>query len=135
VPASQPELWVRVGVDIVGVGRLKRLLAENAEIEGRLFTEREIAYCGGKRRRFEHLAARFAAKEAVLKAIGSGLGSRMRWTDVEVVRGSAGRPLVRLEGAVDSAARARGIRDIDVSLSHTESYAVAQAVAVSCAST
>ena len=132
---SPPELRVRVGVDIVGVGRLQRLVTENAEIESRVFTERELAYCGGKRRRFEHLAARFAAKEAVLKAIGSGLGSRMSWTEVEVMRGAAGRPHVRLEGAVESAASSRGISEIDVSLSHTEDYAVAQAVAVSCAST
>jgi holo-[acyl-carrier protein] synthase len=135
VPASPPELRVRVGVDIVGVGRIERLMAENADIERRLFTERELAYCYGKRRCFEHLAARFAAKEAVLKAIGSGLGSRMRWTDVEVMRGAAGRPHIRLEGAVESAADARGIAEIDVSLAHTEGYAVAQAVAVSCAST
>jgi holo-[acyl-carrier protein] synthase len=126
---------VRIGVDIVGVGRIERLMADNVDIERRVFTDREIAYCGGKRRRFEHLAARFAAKEAVLKAIGSGLGSRMRWTDIEVMRGTAGRPHVRLEGAVESAASARGIAEIDVSLSHTDSYAVAQAVAVSCAST
>lgn len=133
--ASQPDLRVRVGVDIVGVGRLQRLVTENPEVERRLFTERELSYCRGKRRRFEHLAGRFAAKEAVLKAIGSGLGSRMRWTDVEVVRGKAGRPHVQLAGAVESAASARGIAEIDISLSHTEGYAVAQAVAVSCAST
>jgi holo-[acyl-carrier protein] synthase len=134
VLASQPELRVRVGVDIVGVRRIQRLMADHADIGGRLFTNGELAYCGAKRRRFEHLAARFAAKEAVLKAIGSGLGSRMRWTDIEVVRGIAGRPHVRLEGAVESAASARGISEIDVSLSHTEGYAIAQAVAVSCAS-
>lgn len=110
-------------------------MTDNAGVERRVFTEQEIAYCGGKRRRFEHLAARFAAKEAVLKAIGSGLGSRMRWTDVEVLRGPAGRPHVRLAGAVGEAATARGIADIDVSLSHTRDYAVAQAVAVTCAST
>ena len=110
-------------------------MTENAGVERLLFTDREVAYCNGKRRRFEHLAARFAAKEAVLKTIGTGLGSRMRWTDVEVVRGPAGRPEIRLLGAVATAASRRGIDTIDVSLSHTQDYAVAQAVAVQCAST
>ena len=127
---SPPELRVRVGVDIVGVGRVRRLVTENAGVEPRLFTAREIAYCTGRRRRFEHLAARFAAKEAVLKAIGTGIGRRMLWTDVEVVRGAAGRPAIALVGEVASEADRRGISQIDVSLSHTGEYAIAQAVAV-----
>lgn len=126
----RPDPQLSVGVDIVEIGRVQRLVADNEGIERRVFTTREIAYCSGKRRRFEHLAARFAAKEAVLKAIGTGLAGRMRWTDVEVVRGASGRPHVALEGEVARAAQRRGISQIDVSLSHTSDYAVAQAIAL-----
>jgi len=125
------DLHLSVGVDIVGIERVERLITRNNGIEHRVFTPREIAYCSGKRRRYEHLAARFAAKEAVLKAIGTGLGGRMRWTDVEVVHGLAGRPQVALDGEVAEEASRRGIAQIDVSLSHAAEYAVAQAVAVS----
>jgi holo-[acyl-carrier protein] synthase len=80
------------------------------------------------------MAARFAAKEAVLKAFGTGLGQRMRWTDVEIVNELTGRPRVHLHGEVAAWARRRGMTDpdtfLDVSLSHTDGLAVAQAVAV-----
>ncbi|WP_116949776.1 holo-ACP synthase [Jiangella endophytica] len=122
---------VRVGVDIVDVARLERLLDDNPSAAGELFTAAEWAYCGGKRRRGEHLAARFAAKEAVLKAFGTGLSGRMRWTDVEIVNTPLGRPVVRLDGAVAARARDRGVRDVDVSLTHTAGMALAHAVVVS----
>jgi holo-[acyl-carrier protein] synthase len=121
---------VRVGVDLVAVARVARLLGEQPQAVDELFTPTEQAYCDGKRRRFEHLAARFAAKEAVLKAFGTGVGQRMRWTDVEIVNNPLGRPRVRLHGAVAQRARRRGLREVDVSLSHTAELAIAQAVAV-----
>jgi holo-[acyl-carrier protein] synthase len=105
-------------------------LAEHPGALDELFTPSEIAYCATKRRRHEHLAGRFAAKEAVLKALGGGLRRSMRWTDVEIVRSVTGRPLVRLHGAVDSAARRFGVVELDVSLSHSEGLAIASAVAV-----
>lgn len=104
-----------------------------------LFTPGELEYCRGKRRRYEHMAARFAAKEAVLKAFGTGLSQRMRWTDVEVVNERTGRPGVRLAGAVAAFAERNGLRDLDISLTHTGDLALAHAVAVweepPCAST
>lgn len=117
-------------MDLVSVGRVTRLLTQQPEAVDALFTAREQAYCHGKRRRFEHLAGRFAAKEAVLKAFGTGVGPRMRWTDVEIVNTPLGRPRVRLHGAVAAKARARGVHEIDVSLSHTADLAIAQVVAV-----
>ena len=105
-------------------------MTENPGSLDELFTGREQAYCLGKRRRYEHLAARFAAKEAVLKAFGTGLGQRMRWTDVEVVNGVLGRPQVCLYGEVAAWAQQRGLADLDVSLSHTADLAIAQAVVV-----
>jgi len=129
-PGRATSRSVRVGVDLLPVARMARLAAENPGIQETIFTGLELRYCQGKRRATEHLAARFAAKEAVLKALGTGLGQRMRWTDVEIVNGVLGRPMVRLYGAVAAWARRAGLSDVDVSLSHTSELAVAQAVAV-----
>jgi holo-[acyl-carrier protein] synthase len=131
----EPKLRIRVGVDIVGVERIARLASEHHASLDRVFTPAELEYCAGKRRRNEHLAARFAAKEAVLKAIGTGLRRRMQWTDVEVVRDPSGRPGVRLHGEVAEWARRRGVDSIDVSLSHSAGIAVAEAIAVCSEST
>ncbi len=119
-----------MGIDLVGVPRLARLLSEQPEIAGTLFTERELAYCRPKRRRDEHLAGRFAAKEAVLKSFGTGLGQRMRWTDVEIVNEPLGRPRVHLHGEVAEWATRHGLTGVDVSLSHTADLAIAHAAAV-----
>jgi holo-[acyl-carrier protein] synthase len=119
-----------VGVDVVGVQRVARLVTENDGIEHTVFSERELADCVGRRRCHEHMAVRFAAKEAVLKAIGTGLGRRMSWTDVEIVRPGRGRPEVRLHGEVAVWAERHGVAEIDVSLAHSDGIAVAQAVAV-----
>ena len=125
-----PTRSLQVGVDLLPVARMARLATENPGIGETLFTGLELRYCLGKRRTFEHMAARFAAKEAVLKALGTGLGQRMRWTDVEIVVGVLGRPRVRLHGEVAAWARRRGLAQIDVSLSHTAELALAQAVSV-----
>lgn len=119
-----------VGVDLVCVSRFARLLGEHPGAARELFTPAELACCAGKRRRSEHLAARFAAKEAVLKVLGTGLGPRMRWTDVEVTSDPDGRPLVGLGGAVAARADGCGFRSVCVSLTHTADLAIAQAAAV-----
>lgn len=117
-------------MDLADVERVRRLLAENPAIADTIFTARELAYCAGKRRRYEHLAARFAAKEAVLKAFGTGLGPGMRWTDVEVVNDPRGRPTVELAGEVAAWAARHGLVELDLSLSHTPALAIAQVIAV-----
>ncbi len=136
--APAAELKIRVGIDAVGVTRLRRVVGDDERRRTTLFTDRELAYCTGKRRCYEHMAARFAAKEAVLKAFGTGVSQRMRWTDVEVVNEDSGRPRIRLAGAVASFAERHGLKDVDVSLTHTEDLAFAHAVCVwedPCAST
>lgn len=122
--------WPRlaVGVDLVEVARVRSLLEDNPAAETELFTAREIRYCAGKRNRYARLAARFAAKEAALKALGTGLGPRMRWTDVEVVNEPLGRPRLRLHGAAAEAAGAPGSWSAEISLTHTDDHAMAQAV-------
>jgi holo-[acyl-carrier protein] synthase len=127
---SSSALDIRVGVDIVQVERLIRLIEDHPDAPETLFTERELAYCSSKRRRYDHLAARFAAKEAVFKACGTGLALRMRWTDVEVVNDPSGRPRLDLHGEVASSADRQGLRQWDVSLSHTGGFAIAQVIAV-----
>lgn len=109
---------------------MARLVDENEGIVDTIFTAAERDYCRGKRRAAEHMAGRFAAKEAVLKAFGTGIGQRMRWTDVEIVRGSKGRPRVRLHGEVAAWVTRRGLADLDVTLSHSAGIAVAHALAV-----
>ena len=109
---------------------MARLVSENAGILDVLFTGREQDYCLGKRRAHDHMAGRFAAKEAVLKALGTGLGQRMQWTDVEIVPGLKGRPEVCLHGEVAAWAEERGLADVDVSVAHSAGMAVAQALAV-----
>ena len=126
--APGAELTLRIGVDVVGVGRLEKLVRGHEKSQETLFTQREIDYCRGKRRCYEHMAARFAAKEAVLKAFGTGISQRMRWTDVEVVNAKNGRPTVNLAGAVAAFAERHGLADLDVSLSHAEGVAIAQAI-------
>jgi holo-[acyl-carrier protein] synthase len=90
----------RIGVDLVGVERVARLVTDHEGALDELFTEREQAHWRRKRQRYQHLAGRFAAKEAVLKAFGTGLRQRMRWTDVEIISGTGGRPEVLLHGEV-----------------------------------
>ncbi len=126
------------GVDIVSVSRIRRLLDEHGDrFIARVFTSAEQAYClerGGAqawagRAVAAHAAARFAAKEAVLKALGTGLRDGIAWTDIEVTRTAVGEPGVWLEGAARRAAEARGITTWRLSLSHTDETAIASAIA------
>lgn len=119
---------VSAGVDLVDVWRVSRLAAQPTGLSG-VLTEREMSYCRGRPRPAEHMAARFAAKEAVLKAFGTGLAEGIRWTDVEIVRDSRGRPAVELHGRAARLAAKQGLRAVEVSLSHTAHLAVAHAVA------
>jgi holo-[acyl-carrier protein] synthase len=127
---APPGLDVSAGTDLVEVRRLARLAARPAAGLTGVLTEREQRYCNSRRRPAEHMAARFAAKEAVLKAFGTGLSGGIRWTDVEILKERSGRPFVELHGAAAAYADGRGLRRIDVSLSHTDHLAIAHAVAV-----
>jgi holo-[acyl-carrier protein] synthase len=124
-----PGFRIRVGVDIVPVERIARLAPEGKDPD-RIFTAGELAYCRGKPRADEHLAARFAAKEAVFKAIGTGWSEGVTWTDVEIAPGERGRPQVKLDGKLAAYAEREGLVDVDVSLSHTSELAIAYAVVV-----
>lgn len=124
---------IRVGTDLVEVARVERLLTDNPELADQVFTGRERAYCAGRPNRSgEHLAARFAAKEAVLKALGTGAAGA-DWTEVEVVNQVNGRPVLRLHGRAAALAHRRRVRQTDISLSHGAGLATAYAVLVCAA--
>jgi holo-[acyl-carrier protein] synthase len=122
---------VGMGIDLAEVPRIANMVKRWGDrFTRRVFTDGEREYALSRGNAASHLAARFAAKEAVLKAFGTGLGSRMRWTDVEIVKERSGRPLVELHGEVAALAERRGLSDLDVSVAHSEGLAVAHAVAV-----
>ena len=119
------------GIDVVEVARIARMLEEHGErFLDRCFTAAERETGAGSRRRAEHLAARFAAKEAVLKALGTGLTRGITWTDIEVVPLPTGQPTVRLHAAAQAIASDRGITEWHLSLTHTEGHAMASVIAV-----
>lgn len=118
-----------LGVDIVEIDRMRRALQRHPQMRERLFSEAERAYCESRNKPEIHYAMRFAAKEAVLKALGTGFRG-MRFRDVEVMRDDTGRPVPTLHGRAREVAEERGVIELHLSLSFTHSTAVASAVAI-----
>lgn len=118
-----------IGIDAIEIARVERACTRTPTLLGRLFTERERASCtsGCGRLRYAGLAARFAAKEAVAKALGTGVRG-FAWRDVEVSSDHLGKPSVQLHGAAAARAAALGVRAVHVSLSTATDLALAQAV-------
>jgi holo-[acyl-carrier protein] synthase len=115
------------GIDIVEIERIAEAV-KNPRFTERVFTEQEQEYCESRRaQRASSYAARFAAKEAVMKALGTGL-SKGRWLDVEILSIPDGKPNVRLGGFFEAIAREMGVVAIQLSLSHSRDFAVAQAI-------
>ncbi|MFO7311334.1 MAG: holo-ACP synthase [Bacillota bacterium] len=122
---------VGIGVDVVEVARVERALARSgARFLERVFTPAELERCMARRDRAKCLAARFAAKEAVMKALGCGWGP-VGWRDIEVAHGPSGEPVVRLQGAARRLAKEKGVTAIHLSLAHDGAVAVAHALAES----
>ena len=118
------------GIDIVETERVRRMLDRwGVAFKDRVFLPLEQTYCDDKASPHSHYAGRFAVKEAVTKAFGTGISAAIGWLDVEVVRDErSGAPSVRLSDKAERLARARGAEEVLVSLSHTRTYAVAQAL-------
>jgi holo-[acyl-carrier protein] synthase len=115
-----------LGIDLVEVARVEQGARRHGRrLLDRLFTPAEIAYCEPLARRYESYAARFAAKEACLKALGTGQRDGISWHDMEVVRDGLGRPELRLSGQAREAATRRGVSTVLLSLSHTRDHATA----------
>ena len=113
------------GVDIIEISRVRRVYQDYGDrFLRRIYTEREVAYCRG---RAPQLASRFAAKEATMKALGTGVRG-VRWRDIEVVRGRGQAPRIVLHGTAKARADRLGLTDIALSLSHSKEFAVASVV-------
>ena len=115
-----------VGVDIIEVDRIEAKLRRTPGLKDKLYTPVEIGYCESKKFPAQHYAARFAAKEAVMKALGTGLAGGGTWQDIEVLPDAQGKPVMSLTGYFENLAREMGVQRIFVSLSHAQEYAVAQ---------
>lgn len=121
-----------IGTDIIEVPRIGKMIEQHGELFlKRVYTDREIRYCQGRKHAFEHFAGRWAAKEAILKAIGTGWTRGICWTDMEIRRVGVGGPTVHVRGGARDAAVQRGIGDILISISHCRTYATATAIALS----
>ena len=119
------------GIDIVETARIARLLDEHGDrFLDRCFTPAERDYVSDRRRMVEHLAGRFAAKEAVLKVLGTGWTGGIAWTDVEITREPSGRPTVLLHGQCRDLAQRLGIDQWWISISHISTHATASAIGV-----
>jgi holo-[acyl-carrier protein] synthase len=121
---------LRIGIDVCDVARMTRFVTDHPGLAERVFTAGELGRSSGAAHAGRRLAARFAAKEAVFKAFGTGIGKGMRWTEVEVVSDSSGRPRLRLHGGAERWAAAHGLIDLDLSLAHDAGIAVAQVVSL-----
>ena len=120
---------VGTGIDIAEVPRIAESIARFGErFLRRVYTEGEIRYCESKANRTERYAARFAAKEAAMKALGTGWNHGVRWCDIEVVRQPGGRPTIRFRGKAAEIAAQLGAKNIALSLSHTLEQAIASVI-------
>jgi holo-[acyl-carrier protein] synthase len=120
---------VGTGIDIAEVPRIRRSLERFGDrFLKRIYTAGEIRYCDSKANRVERYAARFAAKEAAMKALGTGWSHGVRWRDCEVSRMPGGRPTINFHGKAGEIAARLGVKNTALSISHTEEQAIAQVI-------
>ena len=119
------------GIDLVDFPRIERMIERHgARFMDRVFTVAEQEYARSNKNRTEKLAGRFAAKEAILKLVGTGWRGKIKWTDIEIVNDAMGKPHVEVTGEVRQIAEKLGIGEISVSITHTANFAIASAVAL-----
>lgn len=119
------------GIDLVDFGRIESMLEKHPDrFLNRVFTDIEQSDADKNKNRIEKLAGRFAAKEAVMKLIGTGWRDGIAWTDIEVVNNPLGQPIVNICGKVKELADQKGVEQITLSITHTSNFAIASAVAL-----
>jgi holo-[acyl-carrier protein] synthase len=119
------------GIDLVDCPRIEEMIKRHDQrFIDRVFTAAEQAYADSNKDKVEKLSGRFAAKEAIMKLMGTGWRGKIAWTDIEVVNNAAGQPEVALYGEVKKIADGLGIKHISVSITHTANFAIASAVAL-----
>ncbi len=120
---------VGLGLDIAEIDRIEAAIKRHgAPFLERLFTPAEASYCERHKNRFERYAARFAAKEAAMKALGTGWSRGVRWRDIEVAREPGGKPVLRLAGVAREIADGLGVKNISLSITHSGNLALAQVI-------
>jgi len=122
---------IGIGTDITKCSRVEKMIQKHEDVFlNRVFSPNEISYCNGRKAFVQHFTGRFAAKEAILKALGTGWAKGISWTEIEVVNESGGKPIVNLSGEAKRIAGAMGIGQVLVSISHCDEYATAFATAI-----
>jgi len=120
---------VGLGLDIAEIDRITAALTRHgAAILERLYTPTEVAYCESHKNKFERYAARFAAKEAAMKALGTGWTRGVRWRDIEVANVPGGKPTLRLQGVAREFAEKLGVKNISLTITHSGNLALAQVI-------
>jgi len=122
---------VGVGTDIVEIPRIGKMIERHGEhFLQRVYTEDEIRYCQRRKESFQHYAGRWAAKEAVMKTLGTGWTRGVGWLDIEVAIKRSGQPLINIRGSAREIANHLGIGEVLISISHCRAYAMATAIAL-----
>lgn len=116
---------IGMGVDIVEVERMRKAMADNAPLKEKVFTDNEISYCAERKTQNQNFAGRFAAKEAALKALGTGWSDGIRWKDVETLPDQRGKPQLVLHGRAKELYQASGANRTHVTITHSGQNAVA----------
>lgn len=120
---------VGLGLDIAEIDRIEAAITRHgAPILERLYTAAEAAYCESHRNKFERYAGRFAAKEAAMKALGTGWRRGVRWRDIEIIREPGGKPSIALKGAAKRIADGLGVKNISVTITHSGNLALAEVI-------
>jgi len=128
---DMPGNLISIGTDIIECVRIAQMIEKHGEVFlQRVFTQKEILYCSSRKAATQHYAGRWAAKEAVLKVLGTGWAKGIKWTDVEVVNEVSGAPVIKITGKAADIAKERGIRDVMITISHCRAYATAFATGV-----
>lgn len=120
---------VGLGLDIAEIDRIEAAIKRHgAPFLERIYTASEVAYCEKHKNKYERYAARFAAKEAAMKALGTGWSNGVRWRDVEVVRAVSGKPSLKLEGKAGEVAAKLGVKNIALTITHSGNLALAEVI-------
>jgi holo-[acyl-carrier protein] synthase len=132
-PGARGSVWagmiVGLGLDIAEIDRMAAAIDRHgAPIIERLYTPREVAYCESHKNRYERYAGRFAAKEAAMKALGTGWSRGVRWRDIEVTRETSGKPTLNLAGVALEIAGRMGVKNISLTITHSGNLALAQVI-------
>lgn len=120
---------VGLGLDIAEIDRIEAAIKRHgAPFLERIYTANEVAYCEKHKNKYERYAARFAAKEAAMKALGTGWSNGVRWRDIEVVRAASGKPSLHLEGKAGEVAMKLGVKNIALTITHSGNLALAEVI-------